>query len=71
MYQGGGSGLRGATFLPHYDRLGVSPSLDSDNFLINERWHHVSYSMGIQDGTGAEFKHTNAQIAVLLIEMTE
>ena len=40
MYQEGGSGLRGATFLPHYDRLGVSPSLDSDNFLINERWHH-------------------------------
>ena len=55
MHQEGGSGSRGATFLPHYDRLGVSPSLDSDNFLINERWHHVSYSMGIQDGTGAEF----------------
>ena len=65
MYQEGGSGLRGATFLPHYGRLGVSPSLDSDNFLINKRWHHVSYN-GYSRWNKGGFKHTNAQIAVFV-----
>ena len=71
MYQEGGSGLRGATFLPHYDRLGVSPSLDSDNFLINERWHHVSYSMGIQDGTRGDLNTQMHRLQFLLIEMSD